>query len=277
MLTVLAKTLDSQGILSYDAGMNILNAFTPSGDVQQAGAARRGTQRAEGRPVATSSPTNVARESAASGQTLTGMNPQQEAVSNFIAQNLHGATMTDQQRAELVSRTATGLNIGDATLSGTLGALPANEQDQRARITAGTAMSAAQDANNQATWGNLRQGERGLIQQGALGEINAGINATQAAGQAAAAKAAAERSGGSHVAQLLESKKSLLTSIKSSKDPMTSTLIKSYIGALNGINQQLQAAGVPTEGVIPDSDQLLRPGVFNGLVDQALRFMQSKP
>lgn len=170
----------------------------------------------------------------------------------------------DKLAVGLGTRTAAGQDAGAFMASAARAALPAPELTQGAGVANETRMSAAQAANNTIAQGGLKLGAAQLTETARANTMDA----IYKKGMLAVDQAKVDLMGGKGqnaemISRLLDNKSGILKSIAASKDLKGSVAV-GFLGALNGVNAQLEAAGQPTEGQYDYNPQeLLGTGVFS--------------
>jgi hypothetical protein len=279
-LTALVDRFSQLGVGTPEQLGSILQHVTPTVEATKGYLSKLGVDVAAGTATGRSPDEARLAGETASAQN-TGMNEGQRATSGFLADifkkvDTHGA-VGEQLAQGLAARTAYGLTPGDMAVDQATTKLPANEVQQGSGVKLGTRMGAAQDAGNQLGWANNRLGVGNLE----LGNRQLAVTSAYQMGtlevEAARAAAAAKGHDPQLVDNLLGSKNNILKLIQSTTNP-SKQLATGYIGALNGINAQLAALGVPTEGQIAyDPESLVQPGVWNKITTGIQNRLQGGP
>lgn len=260
-LTALVDRFSELGIGTKDQLLSILQNVTPTQEAVTANETATGIKVTEGQPTGKGAEADALARRTATSQ-LTGQNSGQLAASDFIAGAIGKTPMTDVLAAATTSKLATGMSPGQLVLDAALAHLPGSEVTQAAGVSAGTRLSASQDAQVGQGYAQLREMARHNRVEEALGETNQMVDLTNARVRAGDH----QTPDASNVASLLATKASLVKELTSQKGNPPPGLVISYIGALNAINRQLEAAGTPTEGQIPYDPQLMtNPAFFEAL------------
>ena len=171
----------------------------------------------------------------------------------------------DKLAIGLGTRTAAGQDAGAFTLAAATAALPTGTVTRQANIAGGTDMSDSARAADQVARGGLALGGAQLTETARNNSLDAMYKNGMLAVEQSRAAMSGMGAGREQVAKILESKVQVLSALTAAKqkDPTGST-IQGFIGALNGINQQLEALGVRQEGTLDyNVDELLKPGFFS--------------
>lgn len=267
-LAALADRFSQLGLAPRDALMNTLQNVTPTQEAIHAATTQAGLNVVAGGTTGKGAGADkLARQTAEA--TLTGQNAGQLAASEYNA-GLFGNAPTsgplyDATAAALAARQAGG-SVADVIFGNeVLGFTPA-EKGRTARAQAGLVLNepqavqaAAQLSAQKIDWAKVNELIRNNRADEALKEMGLGIE--YAVGMNRGAGAQSEG-----LTSLLSTKASVINEINKTKGTPTPGLVLSYIGALNSINQRLEALGYPTEGQIPyNPNYLTDPGLWDRL------------
>lgn len=267
-LAALADRFSQLGLASRDDLMNTLQNVTPTQEAIHAAQTQAGINVVGGGTTGKGQAADrLARQTAET--TLTGQNAGGLAASEYNAA-LFGKAPTsgplvDAAAAALVARQAGG-SVADIILGNDiLGYTPA-ERGRASRIQTGLALSqpaevqaAAQLGQQKIDWAKVNELVRSNRADEALKEMGLGI-------EYAIGTARGQAAGSEGLTSLLSTKAGIINEINKTKGTPTPGLVTSYIGALNSINQRLEALGYPTEGQIPyNPNYLTDPGIWDRL------------
>lgn len=266
-LLALVDRFAQLGVGSHEQLTSILQNVTPTQEAITSMMTQRGINVQE----AAGTGDRLASETA--NTQLTGQNQGQTSTSQVVAGlmdrfKLPPGPMGDAYIAAAGAR-AIGATPGQLVLDHALSKLGMPELQQGAAVGLGTRLSAGQTeqsaqakAGLEYNWAGLRETSRHNRVGEALSEVELGISAQNA-------KTKANMTGipdASNIASMIASKAGILKDLQNTKETPPPALVMNYIGALNTINAQLSAAGVPNEGQIDYTpDAVVDPSMWAAL------------
>ncbi len=282
-LGALVQGFTNAGYGNPDQWTQLLTHVTPSTETLQAGQTQRGIRVTEGTPSGKGAQAdNLARQTA--NQTLTGRDAGQLATGDFIASALGAAGAPSQTLADATAaRLGAGMTPGDLVLDHVKAMMGLPKQQQAVDIATGLAPNAAQTMQNKTTLRgqDLQHSEALQSLQHAWATLNESkvhnraSEAVQFKGldleairndnelKAALTRAGASGADAGHIVNLIQAKAQLIRNLTDKNAKQEPATIIGAIGALNSINQQLDAAGIANEGQIPyNPDAMVDPGFF---------------
>lgn len=265
--TALVDRFSQLGVASREQLMGVLQHITPTAEAMKEYDIWRGRQLedapAGAPPDPTVTPAGRTRMTEAANANSTGQNAGQLGSSQFLRDMFSLAPRSSDNAAEMASRLTGGMSTGETAIDRAMTALPGSEVTQAAGVKAGTRMSAAQDANVQLGFGQLRSQDRRNTAESAyqMGTLEV---------EAAKAKAAALGHDPQMVDHLISAKTSLMATLKDAKNKNPSAQeLMAFIGGLNAINQQMTQLGIANEGQIDYKPEMLtQPGLYQSILNR---------
>lgn len=258
-LTSLAQRFAQLGVAPIEHLTSILGSITPDQNALDAHAQQRGMMAIEGNPTGETASADATYKRGAENR-ITGQTAGQIAADNlnalFLNRTPTEGAAGDVMAAAVQARQLGGTTPGQLVLDNVLSNLDRATLDWGARASIGTALTQGQYSQNELGWANLRQQERATLGNQALQEAQLGLQKSMADARNVG-KNGEQVPDPSNIASLISTKASILRELMSSKETPTPALMMNYIGALNGINQQLRLGGVPTEAPIEYKPEML--------------------